>query len=294
MPRRRGPTERIPTHRGEGAPARVQAPEQEPMGAAADPHNPEPVTTESPVRAAPRTVPVQVSVQDTDEPELESTLGTVAHELRSPLVSILGFARLLERDCADALGDRGRHYLRRIEEGGRRMEGLLVDLLALARCHGVPGARAGADLREVAQEVAASLGPRFAERGVELHMPNHSLRAPCEPTALRQILCNLIGNALDHMGAPPNPRIEVEWSRRSGGVELVVSDNGHGVPPADRERIFRLFERGHPSPGGGTSGTGIGLAIVRRIVEAHGGRAGVDERPGGGAHFRVFLPEDTA
>ncbi len=281
------PFGRCPVQRGEeGRPALASAQERGPMGAPADPEFPGP---ERPIDAASRALRPP---NRGPAPELESTLRTVAHDLRTPLVSILGFARLLEQDCGDALGERGRHYLRRIQEGGRQMEALLVDLLGFTRSGRPAPVGTHTDVRRVAREIAESLAPQLAERRVDLRIPPRPFAVRCERTALYQVLSNLIGNALRHMGRPPAPRIEVACHRRPGGAEIAVMDNGVGVPPEDRERIFELFERGRPVRDDEKPGTGIGLAIVRRIAEAHGGRARVDERPGGGARFRVYFPDE--
>jgi len=100
------------------------------------------------------------------------------------------------------------------------------------------------------------------------------------------VLSNLVGNALDHMGPTTEPRIEVDISEQAGFHRLAVRDHGRGIDPADHERIFEIFQtRG--SPRGGKRGTGIGLAVVRKIAEAHGGSAWVESEPGKGAAFHV-------
>jgi signal transduction histidine kinase len=107
---------------------------------------------------------------------------------------------------------------------------------------------------------------------------------------LYQVFANLIGNAVAHMGPCQAPRIEVEVAEESVGWRLTVRDNGRGVDPAHHERIFGMFQTA--SGCGDRGGTGIGLAIVKKVAEVHGGRAWVESRPGAGASFHVTLSRD--
>lgn len=110
----------------------------------------------------------------------------------------------------------------------------------------------------------------------------------CDRTRLYQLFSNLIGNALDHMGACQRPLVEIEVREETDRHVLVVRDNGRGIEPTEHERIFEMF---HSVPSeGGRKGTGIGLAIVKKIAELHGGRAWVEAAPGAGSAFYVTLP----
>jgi signal transduction histidine kinase len=222
--------------------------------------------------------------------ELEQTVRALAHDLRSPLVSVLGFSRLLREDFGALLGDRGSHFLERINAAGRTMEQLIRDLLDFARIGHDGEQRTTVDPREVLQQLKAELKPRLEQDRVELVLPENPPVVHCDRTRVYQLLSNLIGNALDHMGPCPSPRIEVEICTARDRHEIVVSDNGRGVPPEQRERIFEMFHTVvHP---GGRKGTGIGLAIVRKIAELHGGRAYLECPPDGGSAFHVVLPRE--
>jgi PAS domain S-box-containing protein len=220
--------------------------------------------------------------------ELEQTLRGVAHDLRSPLVAVLGFSRLLRDDFAGLLGERGTHYLDRISEAGRSMEALIRELLDFTRI-GNAGERAVfVDPREVLEQLHREFKPRLDGANVVLRSPAEPPLVLCDRTRLYQIFSNLIGNALDHMGSCAAPVVVIEVREEPEQHLLVVRDNGRGVEPAERERIFEMF---HSAPGAtGRKGTGIGLAIVKKIAELHGGRAWVDGAPGGGAAFYVSLP----
>lgn len=220
--------------------------------------------------------------------ELEQTLRGVAHDLRSPLVAVLGFSRLLSDDFAGLLGDRGTHYLDRITEAGRNMEALIRELLDFARI-GNAGERAVlVDPREVLEQLHGEFKPRLDAASVALRWPAETPLVFCDRTRLYQLFSNLIGNALDHMGPCERPLVEIEVRDEVDRHLLVVRDNGRGVDPTERERIFEMF---HSVPReGGRKGTGIGLAIVKKIAELHGGRAWVEDAPGAGAAFHVTLP----
>lgn len=221
--------------------------------------------------------------------ELEHYVHAVSHDLRSPLVALLGFSRLLREDYADALGPQGCHFVRRIEEAGRTMEALIQDLLELSRIGRSRLEKEWVEPREVLLQLQAEFKPRLEAGGVALRIPDAPPLLRCDRTRLYQIFSNLIGNALDHMGPCDQPAVCVEIAEEEGGRVVRVRDNGRGIEPGDQERIFELFHSlGDRRRDGG--GTGIGLAIVKKIAETHGGHAWVESRPGHGAAFHVFLP----
>jgi PAS domain S-box-containing protein len=220
--------------------------------------------------------------------ELEQTIRSLAHDLRSPLVSVLGFSRLLREDFGGALGERGAHFLDRIAAAGRNMENLIRDLLDFARIGHEGVQRTLVDPREVLQQLRSECKPRLEQQGVALELPESPPLLLCDRTRLYQLFSNLVGNALDHMGETPHGRILVEVRESEDRHELVVADNGRGVAAEERERIFEVFHTVQRP--GGRKGTGIGLAIVRKIAERHGGRAWVEDAPSGGAAFHVLLP----
>jgi PAS domain S-box-containing protein len=220
--------------------------------------------------------------------ELEQTVRALAHDLRSPLVSVLGFSRLLREDFGAVLGERGTHFLDRITEAGRTMESLIRDLLDFARIGHAGERRVLVDPREVLLQLRGELKPRLEQQAVALVVPEQPPLLCCDRTRLYQLFSNLIGNALDHMGACAKPAIRVEIVETPESHQIIVRDNGRGVAPTEQERIFEMFHSvAHP---GGRKGTGIGLAIVKKIAELHGGRAFVESSPGEGAAFHILLP----
>jgi PAS domain S-box-containing protein len=221
--------------------------------------------------------------------ELEHYVHTVSHDLRSPLVSLLGFSRLLRQDYSDRLDDQARHFLDRIEQAGRTMETLTNDLLELSRIGDRSEHKALVDPLRVLSIVQAELKPRLEERGVTLVMPENPPLVLCDRTRLYQVFANLVGNALDHMGSVAEPRIAVQVEEQADGHMITVADNGCGIDPVHHERIFEIFQSLGPR-NDGRRGTGVGLAIVRKIAETHGGRVWVESGPGRGSVFRLLLP----
>ncbi len=220
--------------------------------------------------------------------ELEHCVNALAHDLRSPLVALLGFSRLLRQDYGDRIDDTGTHFLDRIEQAGRTMESLIHDLLELSRI-GRPGEHPRlVDPRAVLQQLSAELKPRLDAAGIRLVLPENPPLVYCDRTRLYQLFSNLIGNAIEHMGECEDRRIRVEIREERDHHHLSVRDNGQGVPAEHRQKIFEVFQTLRTR--GSRRGTGMGLAIVRRIAETHEGRAWVDGLPGEGAHFHVVLP----
>ena len=223
--------------------------------------------------------------------ELEHCVNSLAHDLRSPLVALLGFSRLLRQEYDALLDATGKHFLDRIEQAGRTMEELVHDLLELSRI-GQAGDRPSlVDPRGVLGQLTAELKPRLDAAGIALELPD----APpplvyCDRTRLYQLLSNLIGNAIAHMGDAAEPCIQVAIGELQGGHRITVRDNGRGIAPEHLPHIFEAFQS-FPRKDS-RKGTGMGLAIVRKIAEKRGGRAWVESEPGEGAAFHVVLPTE--
>jgi len=221
--------------------------------------------------------------------ELEHYVHAVSHDLRSPLVALLGFSRLLRQDYGDVLGDTGRHFLDRVEQAGRTMETLIHDLLEVSRIGEAADRKTHVDPLNTLLQLRGELKPRLEAQDVELTLPEHPPLLLCDRTRLYQIFSNLIGNALDHMGSRPGAEIRVEVEEEDEHHHLVVRDNGVGIEAAHHERIFEIFQSLGPRSDG-RRGTGVGLAIVKKIAETHGGRVWVESASGSGAAFHVLLP----
>jgi PAS domain S-box-containing protein len=218
--------------------------------------------------------------------EMKNTfLAAVSHELRSPLTSILGLSITLERSPEMDANDRD-DLLERLAFNARKLDRLLKDLLDIDRLNrGIvePQYRA-VDVAALTRRSVESLDT-VADRTIEFEMP--SLLLTIDPPKLERIVENLVANAVRH--TPPTSRIWVRLEPVDDGALLSVEDDGPGVPAELRGAVFEPFRQG-PTATSHSPGTGIGLSLVARFAELHGGHAWVDERPGGGAAFRVFLP----
>jgi PAS domain S-box-containing protein len=216
--------------------------------------------------------------------ELRDTiLSAVSHELRTPLTAIVGFAqtlrdRALEPKLRTAL-------IENVFVQAQRLEQLLADLLDLDRLrHGFVRPRfAQTDIASLVEQVVAA----HRDEGHPIALRAELAQASVDAPKVERIVDNLIVNAVRH--TPLGTEIDVRVQRRQGGVVIAVDDRGPGVAREDREAIFEVFQRGTRSDH--VTGTGIGLSLVAQFTALHGGRAWVQENPGGGASFRVFLPE---
>jgi len=217
----------------------------------------------------------------------DTFLQAVSHDLRSPLTAILGSATTLDQQGA-ALSDAERDDLiRRIAASARRLDRLLSDLLDIDRLQRgiITPDRRPTDVGELIERTVEDAGLR-EHRTIEVRVAGAPLVADVDAAKVERIVENLVANAEKH--TPPGGPILVEAAHERDGLELRVSDEGPGVPDDLKETVFQPFRRG---PGTEyVPGVGLGLSLVSRFAELHGGRAWVEDRPGGGAAFFVFLP----
>lgn len=216
--------------------------------------------------------------------ELEAFSYSVSHDLRSPLRAINGFAHLLAEHAEASLDEEGRDMLGRIERGATRMGQLIDDILHFSRVSRVDMAHAEIGLDSLVASVAADLLDQYP--GTQLDIaPIGRVRG--DPAMLRQVFANLIGNALKFSSRAEQPRVDIHVAMFDGVPAICVRDNGVGFDMAHADRLFGVFQRMHGIDE--FPGTGVGLAIVKRIVERHGGRIRVDASPGQGATFHFTL-----
>ncbi len=219
--------------------------------------------------------------------ELESFLYTASHDLRAPVLSIQGFANLLYRNLNRRLDEQSREHLLRIRTNAETMDLLLRDLLEVSRVGKVPEAKEWVDSGEIVATVLRDLEPEIAPLRVRVKVGERLPMVAYAPRLLARVFRNLVDNAIKFMGDQPSPMIAIGCERAAGGHRFFVRDNGAGIKSEDQERVFGLFARGD---GTRAPGSGIGLAIVQRIVETHGGRVWVESRPGEGSTFNFTVP----
>lgn len=219
--------------------------------------------------------------------ELDQFASIASHDLQEPLRKVQTFTQRLTVMEADRLSDKGRDYLERTNAAGERMQRLIEDLLRFSRVASQARPFAPVDLNLVAERVLEDLSEVVEEHGADVVVgPLPTISG--DETQLRQLLQNLVSNALKFRRDGVVPTVRVEGTLRGASVILVVEDNGVGFEPQYEERIFRVFERLHTRSE--YPGTGIGLALCRKIADRHGGSIRGNGRPGAGARFVVTLP----
>lgn len=218
-------------------------------------------------------------------------LANVSHELRTPLHAILSFAGFGARRTLEAPRQKLGEYFAQIERGGRTLLTLLDELLDLARLEAgkMPLHLEELALRALLRETEQQFAALCVERRVQLSssLPEEEVRVLADPLRIGQVLRNLLSNAIKF--SPAGGTIRLALSASDGWASLSIEDQGPGVPPAELEAIFERFVQSSATRTG-AGGTGLGLAVCRKIVTAHGGRIWAENAPPGGAVFQFELP----
>jgi signal transduction histidine kinase len=217
--------------------------------------------------------------------DLEQFAYVASHDLGEPLRTIAGFAELLQRRAADRLNDSDREYVDHIAAGAARARELIDDLLAYARSGGIGLTVEPVDAGLVVSDVVRDL--RAADRVAVGVLPV----VGADRIALSQIFQNLISNGLKFTGEGERGRVQVDAARDGDGWRFDIADRGIGIAPEHADAVFGMFRRLNGRDE--YAGTGMGLAICRRIVERHGGRIWVSAAPGGGSVFSFTLPDEA-
>ena len=210
-----------------------------------------------------------------------------AHELRSPLQTITGFAELLAAEVGTSLGGEGQEYLDGMRRSASRLQGLVDGLLVYARVGTTVRRREDVDCDELAAEACESLARRMAAAGATVAWASLPTVVG-DPTELTLVFRNLISNAVKYRKPDLPATVHLSACQVDGKWQIQVDDNGVGIDERHRERVFRVFQR---LPGQeANAGTGIGLAVCKRIVEGHGGRIWVEGNDEGGTRVCFTLP----
>nr|WP_274605418.1 GAF domain-containing sensor histidine kinase [Plantibacter sp. CFBP 8798] len=220
--------------------------------------------------------------------QLAQFAGQVSHDLRNPLMAVSGFLELATDSPEMANAPHAAKALARAESAADRMAAMITDLLDFARIGGARPRRAPIDLGPLVSSVVEDLDATITSTGATVDVDT-PFQVHGDETLLGALLQNLIANAVKFSAAAGVvPHVLVQAERVSAGVLVAVEDNGPGVAPEQRERVFDLMER---AAGSEVAGLGIGLSTCRRIVEAHGGRIEIDESGLGGASVWFLLPD---
>lgn len=218
--------------------------------------------------------------------EMEQFVYTVSHDLKSPLVTITGFIGMLESYQAAGRQDKVQHAIRRILRSADRMSQLIDELLELSRIGRAKGDPTEVNVTGLLHQLAESLSQRIRDAGCRLSIQPNMPRIWADEKRLTEVFENLLANAIKYGCTEPGAQIEVSAELTENEVHYMVADQGPGIEPAYHKKIFGLFQRLDPN----TEGTGVGLAIVAKIMQVHGGRVWVESAPDEGARFILAFP----
>jgi len=224
--------------------------------------------------------------------DLENYAISVAHDLRTPLRAIAGFARVLEEDYGDVVGHEGQRVIGVVRKNAQDMGAFIDALLSFSAVDRQPPNKETVDVATVVRECVDSLGPDCAERDVAFHV-GHLPPCRADRASLKQVFINLLANAVKFTRQTDKARIEIGSAiEPSGATSYYVRDNGVGFDMSNTRRLFGLFQRLHAPTD--FEGTGLGLASVARIVAAHGGKVWAEAEPGKGARFNFIIDQREA
>jgi signal transduction histidine kinase len=220
--------------------------------------------------------------------ELEQFAYVASHDLQEPLRKVTSFCQMLERRYAGQLDERGEQYIAFAVDGAKRMQALINDLLAFSRVGRIERPSEVVDVGELVAQTASALALSIEETGATVEVDGRLPEVFGERTLLGLVLQNLISNAIKFRSDEP-PRVRVSAHRVANVWEFAVADNGIGIEPEYADRIFIIFQRLHPRDA--YEGTGIGLAMCRKVIEHHGGHIWLQTSQNGrGSTFRFTLP----
>jgi signal transduction histidine kinase len=231
-----------------------------------------------------------ISELEANNAELERFTYTVSHDLRNPLVTIKGFLGMLDKDMQENRQDRVQTDFQRIAGAADKMDELLSDLLELSRIGRIVHPPEKVDVAELTRDAIEMLDAHIHSKNVNVLISSELPTLYGDRLRLREVLENLISNAVKYMGDQPSPTIEIGIRSEANEPTIFVRDNGIGIEERYQSRIFTLFEKLNPD----IEGTGIGLALVKRIIEVHGGRIWVEsDGLGKGSTFYFTIPNKT-
>ena len=218
---------------------------------------------------------------------IERNVAELMHEVKAPAGRVAEFASWIERDYADRLDRKGMQYLTWIKNEGKDLAALAGRTLDLARITHEPSPMESVDVDSVVREVLALLEQERVKRRIRVSIAPDLPRLGCRRIHVKQVFDNLISNAMKYMGDQPEPHVEIGTRDSQRGVLFYVRDNGIGIDPAMFDRIFLPFQRVAAED---VPGSGIGLSIVKTVVEQYEGEVSVESAPGAGATFYIRLP----
>ena len=222
--------------------------------------------------------------------DLENLFYLISHNLKSPLVSIQGFISLLLENRAQDADDELDHYLQRIQKNTERMNTMVHDILAFSKVSKKDYNFSELMLADIINSIFTEHYFRLKEKHIKLCIPSDLPSLIANKEGLTTVFENLLDNAIKYMGENENPVIEIGWENKKRFLVFWVKDNGVGLPKEYQSKVFNLFERGDIDKKRTIEGTGVGLAIVKKIVELHGGMVKLSSEPNRGTTVYFTLP----
>jgi len=219
--------------------------------------------------------------------ELERFTYTASHDLKSPLITIRGFLGYLKQDAQTGNLERLNADIQRISDATEKMHRLLNELLELSRIGRVTNEKQNVPFQEIVEDALQCVEGQLKEKQVQVKVGSDLPIVNVDRERMVEVIQNLVDNSTKFFGDQKQPQIEIGHKAEDGQVIFSIRDNGIGIKQEFHERIFGLFDKLEPA----SEGTGVGLALVKRIIEVHGGRIWVESEPGEGATFYFTLSE---
>jgi light-regulated signal transduction histidine kinase (bacteriophytochrome) len=220
--------------------------------------------------------------------ELEDFTHSVSHDLKEPLRGIEAFAGFLAEDYGDKLDEQGQRYVGVLRDSAVRMKDLIDDLLQLSRIGRTAIEYVEMPIGAMVEDIGLELSYTLQEKNVDLRINTGLPTVACDRVRIREVFTNLISNAVKY-NDKPQPVIEIACAQDNGFYTFSVKDNGIGIEEQYHDKIFRIFQRLHRREE--YEGTGVGLTICKKVVEAHGGTIWVESQPGEGTTFLFTIPK---
>ncbi len=224
--------------------------------------------------------------------ELDNFVYTASHDLRAPLRGIAGFATFLEEDYKDKLDKNGKDYIEGIRKGAIRLSNLIDDLLALSKISRIKNPYNNTQVNSLIKSICKRIEFDIKKHNVDIKIQENIPMIKCDNIKLGVVFLNLINNAIKFSAKKNKEKIKIEigFNEREKFYEFFVKDNGIGIDPEYHKNIFGIFKRLHKQSD--YDGTGVGLSLVKRIIEDHGGRIWIDSKRGAGATFYFTIQKD--
>ena len=219
----------------------------------------------------------------------EDFLRAVSHDLNGPLVNISGMCGMILRKYSDDLDDGVKDRLSRIQRNVGKLTDLIGDLLELSRIKSRRLPFTWVEISDLIEEVWGLFEYQVEEKGFQISLPDVLPRLYVEKSRMKQIFHNLFDNAIKYVGERPSPEIRVVFCEEERFYRFSVTDNGPGITPEDQRILFHVFRRGKSPETRNSPGRGVGLSLVKQIVETYGGRIEVDSELGKGTTFHFTL-----